>query len=479
MPTIIAMTNPSFAGDSKSVEAIARIISPTYKTIPDNAANALEQLQIYLDTKEDNVLIISGTHGLDFLRLALNNDKVKALIQQKRLMICWSGHQAPPNLTEYSNDIDVVALSQDYITLNPAITASFGSRLVPLQMIPNTLSKERLENGTPIIAAWNTKHQNNTSLQLPTTIPEGLTGYIVAVVGGDAPDMQGKHQLYNRQQAFKDGYTLAREAIRLGKMLLVTTSPRTGKIFKESADSTSPVLMRFTKSDTERLRWVRWEELTNQEKDDPKNYPPHQDLIAHAPNAPLDPISARFLDGIRHAKLATDQYKFIDFRFGDSAYEAMACVAYPYAAHSIVYYSGESMSQAELGEFFPHTYVFRITSMSKLHEAFLERMAKLHRVGIVELVADKINVEHEIDPAKKEQNMHITAATDSADVAAAIQGKLAIFAEVRAVGAGKVLLMRQTTPELPALDTRAPALTDAGSSVQTSPGLSPGLSSPG
>lgn len=478
MPITIAMTHPSFAGDSKSVEAIARIISPSYKTIPDDSKDALQQLENNLNIKDDNVLIISGTHGLDFLRLALNNDKIKSFIQQKRLIICWSGHQAPQNLIEYSNDINVVALSQDYIILNPAITAVFGNRLVPLQMIPNTLSRARLENGAVIISEWNTKHQHDSLLQLPTEVPASLTGYIVAVVGGDAPDMQGKHQLYNRQQAFKDGYTLAKEAQRLGKMLLVTTSPRTGKFFKESEDSTAPVLMRYRKSDTEKLRWVRWDELTHQEKDNPKHNPPHQDLIAHATNAPLDPISARFLDGIKHAKLAKDQYKFIDFRFGDSAYEAIACVAYPYAAHSIVYYTGESMSLAELGEFFPHTYVFRITSMSELHESFLARMANLHRVGIVELAADKINVEHEIDPAIRAANISITTATDTANVAAAIQDKLALCAEVRAVGAGKPLLLRQTTPELPPIDT-TPSLTDAGSSVQTSPGLSPGLSSPG
>ncbi len=433
------MINPAFAGDTRSVEATAQLLDKDFLRFNDADSNAVQALEANLDMQSgNNALLLSGTHGLAFLRRALTSAKVKQAIVDKSLVISFSAHQAPNNLTEFADNLNVVAILQDYITLQPKIAEAFGARLLPLQMVPNSLKEERLKNnGAEIIAAWNSAHKDDPNQLLPIKPSAEFAGTIGVILGGDAPDLNGKHKAYTKFEAFKDGYNIAKEAMKKNKLLLITNCPRTGQIYSEAfACNRAAALRRFTKDEHGKAIWVDYQALSHLERNDPNNNPPDAKFKAHAAGAPLDPVSAGFLRGMLYAGISADQFRFIDFTFGDSAYEAIASALYADKDRAECFYTGESISNVELATFFD-TYVFRIGSMSELHEAFLQRMhTNLQRVGIITL-KDNLITREDIDKSVKTANMHITPGSDTQMLANKVADTLKLFQATRAAGAGR------------------------------------------
>lgn len=400
MPIIHAMTNFSGnAGDSNAVLAVANKIPAAVvleHKMDQKDRDAVAEFIANTNDSEDHVLVIAGVQGLKFLAQALKEPRMQELIAQKRLVISWSGHQVPKEMAGLEDNLDVVGVLSEAIEFKPAIKETFGARLINMEFVPNTLTKELLESGGPL-KTWNATHPD-------TQIPDAPNGYIAAFLPGDAPDTNDIYKFYSEDDAYALGLALALEAKSKGKFLLATNGPRMGK-FDPKSDPSNPKL---------------------------------RATLMHVAGAPMDPVSQRFLEGIRASGLSADQYQFIDFVDKDSAYNAIACAVYKRNAQSEVYYSAESISQAELGQFFANTYACLVNVMSDLHKRFLDRITRLYfRVGIAELHATGMHVISKPDPDMKKMFLSMIPDRDAQQLANAIIRKLKLLQEVRTAGTGK------------------------------------------
>ena len=406
MLTIHTMLNANFIGDTQNLRAITTKLTahfaaeqPIIIEYQDCESNAVALLAENLDENQ-HVLLISGTHGLDFLNVALKNPKIQSLIKAKKLIISWSGHQAPKDLKTVESNLSVVSLVEE--SIDKSLIDIFGVRLVSTKMVPNILNAKTL---TTALVEW---HKKNPSAE--DYIPDSTNGYIGIFLGGDAPDEDGNHKCYTAKEAFEQGKTFGLETIKTGKILLITNGPRMGKIYPESQDPKRPVLTRFNAQG----EWIAFNDLTETER----NTEPMADFKAHAVNAPLDPVSAAFIAGIQSSRLTSDRYRFIDFRFGKSAYQAIISALFSKMDISIAYYSGESISYAEIGYFIPNTYAFEVSSMNNRHRSILSRFSQnLYLVGKVDLSRGEVTIINEIDHAKKLQTLELGTEQDAQKVA--------------------------------------------------------------
>jgi len=357
---IYTMCNSNFAGDTESVRAIANQLSArsTDQTIrieeqQDDDAEAIQHLKTSLNEFPDHtqILLISGTHGLKFLQQAIQDPEISELISNKKLIVSWSGHQAPKELQSLEAYLSVVSLVQE--SINPSIQDTFGLRLVPTAMVSNSLTFEKLEVA---INAWHKKNPDPEN-----SIPPSENGYIGVFLGGDAPDENDKQKLYTAEEAREQGRIFGLEAQKTGKILLVTNGPR-----------------------------MRQE------------------------------VSAAFVEGVNGNGLTADQYRFFNFRPGNSAYQAIIAALYKYSEHSLAFYSADSISYAEIGYFIPYTYAFEVGSTSNKHKAILKRfMEELHLVGKAELSETDLKVS-DIDQTKKQATLESGLNKDAANIAGAI-----------------------------------------------------------
>ena len=393
-------------GDTENLRAItsklsSQFIEQTIKTefYQDCDPDAISLINANLDQDQQHILLISGTHGLEFLNAALKNPKIQSLIKDKKLIVSWGGHQAPKDLKTLESNLMVVSLVQE--SIDKSLEDTFGSRLVSTKMVPNTLNNKTL---TLALIDW---HKKNPSQE--DSIPDSTNGYIGVFLGGDAPDEDGNHKCYTADEAFAQGRAFGLEAKKTDKILLVTNGPRMGKIYPESPDPKHPILTRIN----DKGQWVAFEDLTDSER----NTDPSADFKAHATKAPVDPVSAAFIAGIQSSGLTVDQYRFIDFRFGKSAYQAIISALYANKDSSVAFYSGESVSYAEIGYFIPKTYAFEVGSMSNRHKNILARFSQdLHLVGKVDFIKDGIKF-NDIDYAKKQQTLMLGTDQDAQIIA--------------------------------------------------------------
>lgn len=440
MPAVVhSITNFSGnAGDSNSVLAIANRIPQAmiieHKLEPQNT---IAELEASLNNNDEHVLVVSGVQGLKFLAEALKNDKVLELIAEQKLVVSFSAHQPPPDFYLYADKMHVIGLLEEAIKFDEELQKKLGRRLVSMDFVPNTLTRELLESGSAL-QLWNEKHPN-------AIIPDSPDGYVAGFLPGNAPDRFGNYKFFSSEDAYKLGLCLGREALNSGKFLVATNGPRMGNFYPES-DPKKPVLRRFKvtgEGADQKLEWVKFADLTADEIATKPTY----ETSPHIKGAPLDPESTEFVRGIKASGLPEDRYRFIDYVEKDSAYIAIACAVYKRNNDSVVYYSAESISPAELALFFK-TYAFMVNVMSDLHAAFLNRITlNYHRVATAQFTESGFVTIREIDPVLKQQFMHINPENDAQNIANAIHAELQLLRDVRSAGAGKIMLHDITAQE--------------------------------
>ncbi|MDB6096602.1 MAG: hypothetical protein JWM09_880 [Francisellaceae bacterium] len=405
MPYIHMFLNESFAGDSAQVVAIAQELEKTIKECEkfeyqDNNPQAIESLAQHIEDaepKKPHVLLVSGNHGLELLK----NKELQDLLKKHNMLVSWGGHQ-DPGLEPLAPLLDVVGLLKEAIT--PELQASLKERLIQTSMIPNTLKEAEL---LPALNIWNTRYQNTLD-----TIPSWENGYLGVFLGGDAPQKNKPFLFYDSDAAYKDGFAFGKEARTKNKMLLVTTGPRIGKFYPNSPDLSKPIPRQFNNG-----FWLALSQLTAKQQSEPEAA-----CLAHSKDAPLDPVSKAFLKGIKDSQLADNQYRFIDFKFGKSAYQAMIGAVYKARDKSEAFYSSDSISYAEIGFVIPNTFAFKISSTNPDHERTLSRFAnELHIIGEASINDKQEIVRKPIDKVAKAHTLEQGPNVDAKKMVNAIQ----------------------------------------------------------
>ena len=401
------MLNDAFIGDTQNVLAVKTKLAayftkqPRIKEYQDRpVTNAVTLLTKDLDENQhdQHVLLISGSHGLDFLNEALKDPNIQSLITARKLIISWGGHQEPKDLKSLKDSLAVVSLLQE--SIDESLVDTFEARLVSTKMVPNTLNEEILRIA---LAEWN----KNASPE--DVIPNSTDGYIGVFLGGDAP-YKGNYKYYTEEKAFEHGKALGLEAKKTGKFLVATPGPRISQFYPESPNPKNPVFRRFNTQGN----WVAFKDLTEKER----NTEPLDAFKAHAPDAPLDSVSAAFIKGIESSGLKRDRYKFFNFLRGKpSAYKAITSALYS-RKNSVAYFSGDSNSYTEIGCFIPESYVFEVGSMNDKHKEFFTRIVEeLDLVGKVSLSGGKVTVVKKHDQAKRLKSLETGLDQDAQKIA--------------------------------------------------------------
>jgi hypothetical protein len=192
------------------------------------------------------------------------------------------------------------------------------------------------------------------------------------------------------------------------------------KSYAQSPDPKNPVLTRFN----EKGEWIAFDDLSTEER----SKAPSDDFRAHAPNAPLDPISAAYIAGIKASGLSDDKFRFIDFRFGNSAYNAVVAALLSKQENSTAFYSGESISYAEIAYFIFNTYAFEVGNMCNRDKKFLNRISEQQNlVGAAVITEDKIKAVHDINKQTKQQTLAFGTERDAELIAIKISARLALL----------------------------------------------------
>lgn len=358
------LINDGFVGDNHQVQAIGAELETrnfskemVFLTRSDNDPNIAQQLASDWKTTEQAVLVISGKHGLELLA----NPEVREIIGKKKPTIIWVGHQ-DPGLATVKDELSVVALPQHILDQKPELQAEWNNRVVAMEAVPNTLSPQEL---LLAVSEWDASHPD-------ATIPKAKQGYLGVFLGGDAPEPDNVHHYWSEENARQLGMKFGELAQAEGKLLLVTNGPRCGKFYPDSPDPKNPVVRQSIDG--------CWRALTDLSQEDKKNSNPVGK--PHAVGSPMDPVSVAFLEGVKASGIGDDQYRFFDFQFGHSAYKAIVAAIFSQQQQSVVFYSGESISYAELSYLIPQTFAFFVDSMNAGHQAALDRFSRLGMIGV-------------------------------------------------------------------------------------------------
>lgn len=417
------MLNDQFLGDQRQLEAILAQVEKNYSSYTikstryqDSAPTTLGLLEKNLESDAGISLVIaSGSHGFQFI---IRKD-VQELLQRKKPLVLWVGHQ-DPGLIKHKDLFDVVALPRHIIEDKPDLASTFGKRLVAMEAVPNTLQEKDLKSA---LEKWNTTYSEE-AISVPT---EGAIGVFL---GGPAPQSDGSY-LYEKLETIRQrGLKFGELAKQQNKNLYIVNGPRTGKFYSESADPSDPVLRQWS----EEHDWISFEKLTDGQREITVNRLPTlpeerrkviSKTIAHAHGTPLDPETAAFVAGVVQSELDKSRYRVFDFKAtpGEpvkSAYNAVIAALYQSKDKSIVCYSGESISYAEIAYVIPHTYAFITLTMNDGHTRALTRFSQeLGMVGVLDL--DKSIEDQPIDLMKKQQSAKNGSQQDAVKVASALE----------------------------------------------------------
>ncbi len=376
MFTVDTLLNDGFMGDNHQViaiqEQVEQQLGPRFRkgaVLKDNDPESANALEKTLTTADQHILIVSGSHGYDFIK------KVRKLVAEKKPIVIWVGHQDPGLIAEETL-FKLVGLPTHVTEGNPALELTFKERLVAMQAVPNTLKADELSGEK---AKWNSTYPEEQ-------IPDAPEGYIGVFLGGDAPEPNNRYHYWSEENAHQLGQKFGQMALQSGKFLLITNGPRTGKFYPNSQDleTINPSTGKLNDPvvrQSENIAWLSYHSLTAEHK-----MSPDKNRIPHALGAPLDPVSAAFIQGVIDSGLNQARYRFIDFQFGKSAYKAIiSALVEPTQSKSIACYSAESISYAEIGYFAENTFGFRVDSMNEGHQRALQRFSEqIHFIGVLD-----------------------------------------------------------------------------------------------
>jgi len=376
--TIVTILNVGFVGEQQQLHPIQEQLAKKYSQFQikstkyeDNDPTLLKKLEADFvnagkeskENQEDKrILLISGQKGCDFVQ----RKEIQALIESKKVFVMWVGHQPPPQLVANQPWLNKVALPAYIIKSYPRLIEVFGDRLVSMEAVPNNLKESDLQSA---LQKWNKDYSEEAIMIKPndTRVPMGI------FLGGDAPTPDGIQLYWSEKEAFEAGKTLGKMALQENKFLWMTNGPRTGKFYPTSSNPKKPIIRQFriegTGADS---KWVTVEALLKNTTEEAllkaQDESTHQQIIAHAMNAPLDPVSDAFIKGVESNGLKKNiDFRFVDFKFGKSAMHAILALLKQHP-NAEVYYSAESISNAALGYLFKNTYAFRVGNMNVEHE---------------------------------------------------------------------------------------------------------------
>jgi hypothetical protein len=395
MFTVDLFLNEGFLGDNQQIMAIKAQLIQKYQTVnfieyQDNQSTTLEQLSKTFEDSNDqkHVFILSGAHGFEFIQ---KNPDVQTIIEQKKPIVIWMGHQ-DPGLSSIQQYLNIVALPQYILEDQPALQFLFQDRCISMQSVPNTLTAKALLTAKEI---WNRTYPKES-------IEPVANAYIGIFLGGDAPMPDGTCVCWGQKEAYERGLAFGIIAMtqEKPKYLLITNGPRTGKFYSESSNLKTPLVRQYKGS-----RWLSVDAAAAQTD---------SDFAPHTPSSPLDPVSSAFLTGLKESGIPETKYQFFDFKFGKppkSAYQAIIAALHE-SPNSIAVYSGESISYLEIAYFIPHTYAFETSNMNNGHRQALQQFETLNIIRKLDF--NKPLSEQLIDLHKKQKAM-LANHTEDAD----------------------------------------------------------------
>ncbi len=306
-------------GDDGNAIGIAQSLNAHY--LSEQSAVSLQmvslaQLPEYFDPTQTHLVIAAGAHHLpgliDFSHTHGHLDAVTTL---------WSSHQTCDMLPSALNSIDFLALPRHAIT--PSLHADCA------------------QSRTTLISTLGVAH-NVSLMQLDQQASEWLDkiprhlGYLVVVLGGDAPAGDQQPQLFTTEYAYRLGQHTAQIAQEKNLHLLVTNGPRTGQ-------------------------------------HNPVSFAP---LPVHQLNSKLDLVTQAYLSGTEHTSQGSDSLlSLYNFTFGQpSAFLALLGTARQHA-NSLYYLPGESTSMiSQAVDLLTHNslVVYDTPAMNPQHSAFVD-----------------------------------------------------------------------------------------------------------
>jgi hypothetical protein len=285
------------------------------------------------------IMLLAGEHEIPIIK-----DIKSKINSENKVYISWSAHQLSNNITELVDYVDSVALPSHVLTKdNHNFFLEGKIKLIETVGVPHDLRKETLEKEYYL---WK------------DTVPTS-SKYEVVVLGGDAPDQNGKMHYFSKEEARDFGEYIAthrnKEAV-----LLVVNGPRTGK----HDPSTGKILdshFTFDKYNREVI------------------------------NYKLDEVSCAFKGALTNNNLIEDKdFKFFDFKFYPdrviNAYYGLLGFAI-FQTVKKFFIPGDSISTiSEVIDFFSnHSSIIIYThrGMSESHKDFLNSISQSKNITII------------------------------------------------------------------------------------------------
>ncbi len=316
-------------GDDNNTRGVARNAAALYrdsgqavtitefKSSVENIEDA-RKLIISLDNTRDSIITISsGESGLAPLKA------LKASFG-KKIFTSWSAHQL-------SGSMDFTILDQISLPLGVAshdVKVALGRKLIETVGIPHNLTRTDLESD---YLAWKDK--------LAVTNKKKL----VVILGGDAPNPEGKQLLYTTKEARHLAEYVVSLATKNDYYIYITNGPRTGRF----------------NADTKK-----------------------ENKIAHRADIditiPTDEVSTAFTQKLTAKGV---MYHFIDFRYNSpSSFKALLKIA------DKVILPGESTSMiSEASDFVDDITVYLTNSMNVNHFLSVEQIKLTRRIDVLDL----------------------------------------------------------------------------------------------
>jgi len=336
--TIVTILNVGHLGDQQQVLAIRDKLSQKFSQFQiaavecdDNDPNILKKLEINPATEDKQVLLICSKNGCDLVQ----RKEIQHLIRNRKFHVIWVGYQAHAELFENEQWFDRVALPTHIIKTYPKLAQVFGTKLVAMDVVPHSLKESDL---LPALQRWNAQYRDET-IAIPPMADRSPVGVFL---GGDVPNPDETHLYWDPKEAFEAGKAFGTLALKEKKFLWITNNPRTGKFYPDSPNSKKPIIRQFKNSrwltlddvlknaleehlsklsETDRLKFqtdLAYQQLIKEQVlailIKTQTEPAHQQKIAHATLAPLDPVSAAFIQGVESSGLR-DKRDFVFYRF--------------------------------------------------------------------------------------------------------------------------------------------------------------------
>jgi mitochondrial fission protein ELM1 len=212
---VISIYNEGRIGDQSQVKGIKESLSKKFGgniDVVEFKDTQLEEIRSYL--KENNkykVIIASGESGVKLY------DSLKGSIDPKNTLATYSSHMPVKGYEKMLGTVKLWALPKHVVNAKFNILDKSdnlkGTKIVPVIGVPHNVTQEELR-------AEYTKYKDHF---------KNVKGdFVVVILGGDAPDEDGKMRFYHNSEAMKLANVISTFANHKNLSVLVFNGPRTG-----------------------------------------------------------------------------------------------------------------------------------------------------------------------------------------------------------------------------------------------------------